>query len=143
MYALVCQKLACVVEGELRPDTYSYIVHRMKPTHNGNWDHVKENSATATEAEDEDQEELDDLWEDMNEVEFDNLDPGDKPFTVPLIGGDAAAIKRLANNESVENLGLQVQLDGKCVSQLKERKEKVEDWMSKAKIGHLPARVVW
>ena len=67
-----------------------------------------------------DQEELDDLWEDMNEDELDNLDPVNAPFRVPLIGGNAAAIKQLANDESVENLGLQVQPDGKCASQLKE-----------------------
>ena len=34
----------------------------------------------------------------MNEDELSDLDPGDAPFTVPLIGGDAAAIKQLANN---------------------------------------------
>ena len=54
----------------------------------------------------------------MNEDELDDLDPGNIPFTVPLIGGDAAAIKRLANDELVENLGLRVQPDGKCASQL-------------------------
>ena len=96
----------------------------------------------ATKATGEDQEELDDVWEDMNKDELDNLDTGDTPFTVPLIGGNAAAIKQLANGESVENLGLQVQPDGKCALQLKERKEKVEDCMSKAKTGHRPARVV-
>ena len=79
----------------------------------------------------------------MNEDELDDLDPVDTPFTVPLIGGNAAAIKRLANDKSVENLGLRVQPDGKCASQLKEHKEKVEVWTSKAKTGHLPARAVW
>ena len=48
----------------------------------------------------------------MSKEEFDDLDPGDTPFTVPLIGGDAAAIKQLVNDESVENLGLQVQPNG-------------------------------
>ena len=47
--------------GELRPDKCSYTVHRMKPTNNGDWEYVKEKSATATKAADEDQEELDDL----------------------------------------------------------------------------------
>ena len=42
----------------------------------------------------------------MNEDELDKLDAVDAPFTVPLIGGDAAAIKQLANDESVTNLGL-------------------------------------
>ena len=75
----------------------------------------------------------------MKENKLSNLDPGNTPFTVPLIGGDAAAIKRLANDESVENLGLQVQPDGKYASQLKERKETVEDWTGKAKTGRLVA----
>ena len=42
----------------------------------------------------------------MNEDELDDLDPDDTPFTAPLIDGDTAAIKRLTNDESVENLGL-------------------------------------
>ena len=42
----------------------------------------------------------------MDEDELDDLDTVDAPFTVPLIDGDAAAIKRLANNESVTNLDL-------------------------------------
>ena len=54
----------------------------------------------------------------MNKDELSDLDPGDAPFTVPLIGVDVAAIKQLANDESVENLGLRVQPDGKCASQL-------------------------
>ena len=60
----------------------------------------------------------------MNKDELDDLDPADTPFTVPLIGGDTAAIKRLANDESVDNLGLRVQIDWKCALQLKERKDK-------------------
>ena len=75
----------------------------------------------------------------MNEDKLGDLDPLNTPFTVSLIGGDAAAIKRLANNESVENLSLQVQPDGKCALQLKEREEKFEVWTSKAKTGHLMA----
>ena len=71
---------------------------------------------TATKDAGEDQEELDDLWEDMNNDELDNLDPGDTSFTVPLVGGNAAAIKQLANNTSVDNLGLQVQPDRMCAS---------------------------
>ena len=45
----------------------SYTVHRMKPTKNSNWVYVKEKSVTATKDADEDQEELDNLWEDTNE----------------------------------------------------------------------------
>ena len=73
---------------------------------------------------------------------MDDLDLVDAPFTVPLIGGNSAAIKQPANAESVENLGLQVQPDGKCASQLKEHKDRDEVWMSKVKTGHLPARAV-
>ena len=62
----------------------------------------------------------------MNEDELDDLDPGDTSFTVPLVGGNVTAIKQLAHEESVENIGLRVQPDGKYASQLKERKEKVE-----------------
>ena len=79
----------------------------------------------------------------MDEDELDDLDVADAPFTVPLLGGDAATIKRLANDESVTNLGLRVQPDGKCMSQLEERKGKVKDWTDRAKTGHLPARGVW
>ena len=131
-----------VVGGELTPDKCSYTVHRIKPTKNGDWEYVKEKSTTATKAAGAGQEELDELWEDMNTDKLDNLDPGNTPFTVPLIGGDATAIKQLSANESVENLTLQVQPDEKCSLQLKEHKEKFEDWMSKAKTGHLQARAV-
>ena len=41
----------------------------------------------------------------MDEDKLDDLDLVDAPFTVPLIGGNAAEIKRLANDEFVENLG--------------------------------------
>ena len=47
----------------------------------------------------------------MNGDGLDDLDPGDTRFTVPLIGGDAAAIKQLANNTSVKNLGESRRLD--------------------------------
>ena len=40
-----------------------------------------------------------------------NLDPGNTPLTVPLIDRHATAIKRLANDKCVENLGLRVQPD--------------------------------
>ena len=46
----------------------------------------------------EDQEKLDDLWKDMDEDELDELDAADTPFTVPLLGGNIAAIKQLAND---------------------------------------------
>ena len=83
-------------------------------SNNGTWEYIKEKLATATKKADEDQEELEDLWKDMDEDELDYLDAADAPFTVPLIGGNAAAIKQLANDEFVTNLGLRVQPDGKC-----------------------------
>ena len=79
--------------GELRPDKCSYTVHRMKPSKNGDWEYIKEKLATAAKKTYEDQEELDDLWEDMDEDELDDMDTVDAPFTFPLIGGDAAVIK--------------------------------------------------
>ena len=71
--------------GEPRPDNCSYTVHKMKPTNNGNWEYVKEKSGTATKPAGEDQEEIDDLWEDMNEDELDDLGPGTTPVIVHLI----------------------------------------------------------
>ena len=64
-------------------------------------------------------------------------------ITVPLINGDAAAIKRLTAQESEKNLGLRVQPDGDCATQLKVKKEQVENWTTRVKTGHLPARAVW
>ena len=107
------------VGGELRPAKCLYTVHRMKPTENGDWEYIKEKLVKVLEKAEEDQEELDELWKDMDEDELNKLDAVDAPFTVPLIDGDVAAIKRLANDESVTNLGLQVQPDGKCALQLK------------------------
>ena len=77
----------------------------MKPTNTATWSTSKRKLATATKKANEDQEELDDLLEDMAEDKLDDLDVADTPFMVPLIGGNTAAIKRLANNESVTNLG--------------------------------------
>ena len=132
------------VGGDLRPDNCSYAVHTMKPTKDGDCEYVKEKSATTTKAAGAEQEELEDFWEDMNKDKLDSLDPGNTPLTVSLIDTEVVSIKRLTNNKSVENLGLQVQPGGKCVLQLKGRKkEKVEDWTGKAKTGHLPVIVVW
>ena len=57
------------------------------------WEYDKEKSLTATKDTGEDQEEIDDLWEDMNKDKLDDMDPGDTPFTVPFIGDNAAPIK--------------------------------------------------
>ena len=88
----------------------------MQPTKSGEWEYIKDKLVKHTEELDEDQHELDNLWEDMDDNELDTLDVADTPFTVPLIGGDATTIKRLADDESVTNLGLRVQPDGKCTS---------------------------
>ena len=64
-------------------------------------------------------------------------------ITVPLINGDAAAIQRLTAQESEKNLGLRVQPDGDCATQLNVKKEQTEDWTARVKTGHLPARAVW
>ena len=78
----------------------------------------------------------------MDEDKLDDMDAVDASFTVPLIGGNMTVIKQLSNDESVTNLGLRVQPDGKYTLQLEERKEKIENWTNKAKTGHLPARAV-
>ena len=36
-----------------------------------------------------------------------------------------------------------MQPDGKCASQLEERKDRVEDLRNRAKTGHLPGRAMW
>ena len=71
-------------------------------------------------------EELDNLWEDMDESELDDMDPVITPFIVPPINGDAATIECLANNESKKNLGLRVQPDGQCASARKKWKNGME-----------------
>ena len=89
----------------------------MKPTDNGEWEYVQEKKTkTAKITSNNNKTELNDLWEDMDEVELDDMDPVVTPFTVPLINSDAATDKRLANDKSKKNLGLPVQPDGQCVS---------------------------
>ena len=50
--------------------------------------------------------ELYNLWEDMDEGKLNDMNPVVTPITVPVINGDAATIKCLANNKSIENIGL-------------------------------------
>ena len=81
------------IGGELKPVKCSYTVHLMRPTKNGEWEYVKGEpeermSDTSTPTED-----LDKLWEDMDEDELDDLDPPGTGLTVPQAGGDAATIK--------------------------------------------------
>ena len=65
----------------------------MQLTKHGDWEYIKKKLVKASEKVDEDQEELGDLWKDMGEGELDKLDATDAPFTVSLIGGNAATIK--------------------------------------------------
>ena len=67
----------------------------------------------------------------------------DSEVTVPLIGGDQAAIKRLTTAECEKDLGLRVRPDGDCSTQLGVIQEKVEAWSGRIKAGCLPARAVW
>ena len=94
------------VRGVLRLDKCSYTVHRVNPTKDGEWEYVQEKLAKVIKVASVKEEELDNLWEDIDENELDDMDPIDTLFPVPLTNRDAAAIKRLANNKSVENLGL-------------------------------------
>ena len=129
------------VGGELRPDKCMYTLHEMRPAGGGEWEYVQEKVVKgASAAPPTNDAEVDSLWEV-------NADPEDHEqtvatITVPLIGGDAAAIKRLTAQESEKNLGLRVQPDGDCATQLNVKKEQVEDWTARIKTGHLPARTV-
>ena len=114
----------------------------MRPTENGEWEHVKTTpeklelkSATADEP--------DDLWGDMDAEESDELEPPRPRLTIPLASGDAAAIKKLSNNDAEENLGMKVQPDGCNIRHLAALKDKVETWTSKVDGSQLPARAVW
>ena len=64
---------------------------------------------------------------------MDDVDPVVTPLMVPLINRNETTIKRLENNKSLENIGLRVQLDSQCVSQLGEHREKMEEWARKVK----------
>ena len=100
---------------------------------NGDWEYIKDKLVKAPEKADEDQAELDTLWEGMDGDDLDELDAADAPFTVPLIGRVVATLKRLENAEFVTNLGLRVQPDGKCTSQLEERRGKLETRQTETK----------
>ena len=128
--------------GELRPDKCSYTVHEMRPTGDGDWKYVQEvvHDASPTEVQ-AGHSGVDELWEVDTGIE--DQEAAARKITVPLIGGDAAAIKKLTAQESEKNLGLRVQPDGKCTAQMAVKKEQVEEWTSKVKTGHLPARAVW
>ena len=64
------------VGGELKPEKCYYTVHTMKPGKDGEWEYVSETRKkeeappVVTEMD-----ELDDLWEDMDEEELEDLPP--------------------------------------------------------------------
>ena len=68
---------------------------------------------------------VDGLWE-VN-ADREDYKQTEITITVPLINGDAAAIQRLTAQESEKNLGLRVQPDGDCATQLNVKKEQTED----------------
>ena len=86
--------------------------------------------------------ELDDLWEDMDAEELEELEPPKPQLTVPLASGDAAVIKKLSNDDTEENLGMKVQLDGCNKRHLSALMDKVETWAPKVDGSQLLARAV-
>ena len=80
------------VGGELRPDKCSYTVDEMRPTGDGEWRYVQEVvNKTPPAVVQADQEGVDELWEINAEAE--NQETSTAKIIVPLIDGDAAAIK--------------------------------------------------
>ena len=95
------------VGDEMRPEKCSYNIHEMRSMKNGKWEYVKTTldkqglkGATADEP--------NDLWGDMDAEELDELKPPRPRLIIPLASGDAAAIKKLSNDNAEENLGMKV-----------------------------------
>ena len=125
-------------------DKCSCTVHRMKPTDNGEWDYVQQKTTKAAKTPANDiNEEPDDLWEDTVEGELGDMDPVVTSFTVPLINGETATIKRLTNKKIVKNLGLQVRPVRQSALQLGEHNDKWKNGPENSKKGYLPARAMW
>ena len=93
------------VGGELQPIKCSYTVHQMKPTKDGEWEYVKEKPVTWTNNIANPTEDLDDLWEDLDEDELDDLDSPGPGLTIPQADGDAATIKKTDNRQRRRILG--------------------------------------
>ena len=72
--------------------------------------------------------ELDDLWGEINDEELGELEPPVQRLAVPLVNGDAAAIKTLSNSNTEENLGMKVQPDYCNKRHMFMLKEKAEEW---------------
>ena len=88
-----------------------YTLHEMRPTSDGEWEYVQERVLKEARDEASNQDtDTDGMWE-VN-LDLEEEDQVEATVTVPLINGDAAAIKRLSAQQSEKNLGLRVQLDG-------------------------------
>ena len=68
---------------------------------------------------------------DADASELDELEPSRPELTIPLANGDAAAIKKLSNDDAEENLEMKVQPDGCNIRHLAALKDKVETWTPK------------
>ena len=79
----------------------------------------------------------------MDAEELDELKPPRPRLIIPLASGDAAAIKKLSNDDAEENLGMKVQPDGCNISHLSILKDKIETWTLKVDGSQLPARAMW
>ena len=81
------------VGGELKAENYSYTIHMMRPTKDREWEYMQEKSVAPPNDGAEKYQELDDLWDNMDEDELNELKPAAIRLTVPLVGGDTAVIK--------------------------------------------------
>ena len=131
------------VGGEMRPDKYSYMVHKIKPIKDGEWEYAKEESVAQTSDDTTSTEELDNLWDDLNDDELDDLKSPGPGLTIPLANGDTAAMKKLSNNDAKKNLGMKIQPGGCNKWHLSALTDKVEAWTSKVDRSQLPTRAVW
>ena len=104
-----------------------YTVNKMRLTNDGEWEYVKEKSIAPPSDKTTTTADLDDLWEGMDNNELIDLDPPGPGLTIPLVNGNAAAIKKLSNDDAEENLGMKVQSDGCNKRRLSTLKGKVEE----------------
>ena len=81
--------------------------------------------------------------EDIDTKELEEPNAPKPQLTVLLASGNAAATKKLSNDDAEENLGMKVQPNGCNIRHLEALKDKVETWMSKVDSSQLPARAVW
>ena len=98
----------------------------MRQTKDGELEYIQEKLVTSLSDKSGTDNRLDNLWEDMDEDEFDKIEPEGTGLTVPLVSGDVAAIKQLSINDTEEKLGLKVQQEVCCSRHIVELKDKVE-----------------